>query len=448
MKKKMLAVFLAALMMLALVPLGAMAKTEEGTKGTVTVYAVNNASWSNMYIYYWGVSNSPEWPGVPMSLFSGDKVYSFAVPDNVTGILFTNGASTYTKQTNDLTAPSVSGECWVINKTTTDGKYEATWHPVYYLVRNVDDWAMNDSYAFTPYELDSSNQVKFKLSNVDLPSGTQIKVRSNSTWYPDGLGNEYDVSTSSSCGKYDIYFKPDKESGWHYEWFYVAPYHTVTFNMNGHGTAPTDQLIPETNFVTEPADPTAEGYTFGGWYEEPECTTKWVFDTPITFDKTLYAKWTENFPVVTSASAVIRKRIDTDALKDMRFIFTVSFNKSKVHIDGGSDYGYVGSGYTSDYSVTSLAAQIVMGDSSAITDSTPWRNLSNIFSVSDSDANGNNATFTFTVVLTGIPYPANQNQNYTVKVRVGYTPTGSSTESYYEYSPYTSCLDGLSVSET
>ena len=72
--------------------------------------------------------------------------------------------------------------------------------------------------------------------------------------------------------------------------------YTVTFDANGHGTAPATQTdIPKGGIVNKPADPTEDGWTFGGWYKEAECTNKWDFaaDT-VEEDITLYAKWTEN----------------------------------------------------------------------------------------------------------------------------------------------------------
>ena len=72
--------------------------------------------------------------------------------------------------------------------------------------------------------------------------------------------------------------------------------YTVTFNANGHGTAPSAKSgIAAGGKVTVPANPTENGWTFGGWYKEQNCTTKWDFNTDtVTADITLYAKWTEN----------------------------------------------------------------------------------------------------------------------------------------------------------
>ena len=70
--------------------------------------------------------------------------------------------------------------------------------------------------------------------------------------------------------------------------------YTVTFDANGHGTAPAAQTVEEGKTATKPADPTETGWTFGGWYKEAACTTAFDFSTPITADIALYAKWTED----------------------------------------------------------------------------------------------------------------------------------------------------------
>ena len=96
-------------------------------------------------------------------------------------------------------------------------------------------------------------------------------------------GQEYTI-----CGptKISATWKPDS--------------HTVTFDANGHGTAPETQTVDYNAKAPQPADPTETGYTFGGWYKEPECTNKWNFNTDVvTTDITLYANWTINSYTVT-----------------------------------------------------------------------------------------------------------------------------------------------------
>lgn len=76
--------------------------------------------------------------------------------------------------------------------------------------------------------------------------------------------------------------------------YYELPTYTVTFDKNGHGTAPAAQEVKKGYKATAPTAPTAEGYTFGGWYKEKAATNAWDFSTDtVTKDVTLYAKWTQ-----------------------------------------------------------------------------------------------------------------------------------------------------------
>ena len=86
---------------------------------------------------------------------------------------------------------------------------------------------------------------------------------------------------------------------------------TVTYDLNDGGTN-TAQFVPNRDVqqvnkylnpqrITEPSKPTREGYDFGGWFYDKECTKlvkyKWEqFDHDIT----LYAKWLERDSYVVS----------------------------------------------------------------------------------------------------------------------------------------------------
>ncbi|MBR5117537.1 MAG: BspA family leucine-rich repeat surface protein, partial [Muribaculaceae bacterium] len=84
----------------------------------------------------------------------------------------------------------------------------------------------------------------------------------------------------------------DKGGNWNP---YAATEHwrcTVTFNANGHGTAPASQTLwSNYDKATTPTAPTANGFIFQGWYTEAECINQWDFNTVVTGDMTLYAKW-------------------------------------------------------------------------------------------------------------------------------------------------------------
>ena len=70
---------------------------------------------------------------------------------------------------------------------------------------------------------------------------------------------------------------------------------TATFNMQGHGTAPAAQTVYSgvASALTAPAsDPTAQGWTFGGWYGDAACTEAFDFAAALSDNVTVYAKWT------------------------------------------------------------------------------------------------------------------------------------------------------------
>ncbi|MBQ6391799.1 MAG: leucine-rich repeat protein, partial [Eggerthellaceae bacterium] len=69
--------------------------------------------------------------------------------------------------------------------------------------------------------------------------------------------------------------------------------HTMTFDANGHGEAPDAQEVEHGKKAKRPANPTADGYTFGGWYTDKACKEAYDFSSPVTEDVTLYAKWTK-----------------------------------------------------------------------------------------------------------------------------------------------------------
>lgn len=87
----------------------------------------------------------------------------------------------------------------------------------------------------------------------------------------------------------------------------------VSFDMMGHGTAPADrdQTLGET--VTQPDDPTADGYVFFGWFTDNDCTMPYdfttVLDNSLTYDAsnerftlTLHAMWLAEADLTLSGS--------------------------------------------------------------------------------------------------------------------------------------------------
>ncbi|MDR2712583.1 MAG: InlB B-repeat-containing protein [Clostridiales bacterium] len=66
--------------------------------------------------------------------------------------------------------------------------------------------------------------------------------------------------------------------------------YTVTFDSNG-GSAVESQTVDHGSKVIKPVDPSKTGYGFLNWYSDEDCTVLYDFDTPVTSNFTLFAKW-------------------------------------------------------------------------------------------------------------------------------------------------------------
>ena len=144
-------------------------------------------------------------------------------------------------------------------------------------------------------ELDGKIGVSLTVSGLD-PDGEYYIIREHtnedgSITY-DEIPVEYDLETSTislETDKFSTYALVKSAT--------VSPIpmsYTITFNMNGHSTEIAKQTVESGNKVTKPADPSADGYTFDGWYADATFSVKFDFDSAITKDTTVYAKWTKN----------------------------------------------------------------------------------------------------------------------------------------------------------
>ena len=67
--------------------------------------------------------------------------------------------------------------------------------------------------------------------------------------------------------------------------------HKVTFDDCLESTTNQVVEVEDGDTVAKPADPVCEGYKFLGWFTDTALTQEYDFNTPVTSDMTLYAKW-------------------------------------------------------------------------------------------------------------------------------------------------------------
>lgn len=114
-----------------------------------------------------------------------------------------------------------------------------------------------------------------------LPSELPI-VASINGWRFDGWYLDSKYTTKAEAGK-----AITKDTKLYAKWTQVF---TITYDVLGHGTAPTSVA----NVSTLPAElpvVSAEGYVFEDWYLDANCTTIAEAGSVITADTKLYAKW-------------------------------------------------------------------------------------------------------------------------------------------------------------
>ena len=123
----------------------------------------------------------------------------------------------------------------------------------------------------------------------------------------------------------------------------------VTFDTKGGSTVPVENVLNGQK-ATKPADPTREGYTFGGWYTEEVCTNLYDFATSVQNALTLYAKWTINQYTITFKPENGDK--DTTITQDYDTAVTAPANPTKT--------GYTFAGWDRDIPATMPAENMTV----------------------------------------------------------------------------------------
>ena len=145
-----------------------------------------------------------------------------------------------------------------------------------------------DSYGGTP--VPPKQEVEYGLT-ATKPADPTLKGYTFAFWY---LGEDEQNATA-----YDFNTPVTGDITLTAKWN-INKY-TVTFNSYGGTPVPPVQEVEYGLTATKPADPTLKGYTFAFWYlgEDEQNATAYDFDTPVTENITLTAKWNINKYTVT-----------------------------------------------------------------------------------------------------------------------------------------------------
>ncbi len=170
----------------------------------------------------------------------------------------------------------------------------------------VHAWGGNSTEDILMTKIDDCASRNIYYAEIDASQTNVTFIRGNTDNYDisNPWENVWNQTVDLTLGNDNLFYVDNwhdandynKSNGY---WTTFTPNYLVTFDVQGHGTAPEDQCIAEGGTATTPTAPTATGYTFGGWYKEAGCTNAYDFSTAVTSSIPLYAKWTVNTHTLT-----------------------------------------------------------------------------------------------------------------------------------------------------
>lgn len=211
---------------------------------------------------------------------------------------------------------------------TTNDKYTDGYKDNNFKIINTTDWTLKaDTTSTYVRTITKECQYCFKLIDeqeektgyclsYDLNGGTGAEGTYNDTYYPPQDGNTATVAAAPSRAGYQFAGWQDKDGNQYAAGNTVIVDHditltaqwnklvTVSFDLCGHGGANiSSQTFVSGNKASEPTAPKEDGWVFGGWYTEKGCKYRFSFDSAVTGDITLYAKWDRVTTVVSAPVA-------------------------------------------------------------------------------------------------------------------------------------------------
>ena len=174
-------------------------------------------------------------------------------------------------------------------------------HAENYLVGESYTFVVNkDGTALQEWDIEYEDEDGSILSYEDEPNPSNYTVNSLPITLKDPVKEGYDFA-----GWEDENGEPVTEKiseGTTGDKKYVATWtikeYDVTFETNGDSTPPPLK-VKHGKTVSEPSEPTKEGYRFENWYSDSVFEVVYDFNKPVTQHLTLYANWTANTYTVT-----------------------------------------------------------------------------------------------------------------------------------------------------
>ncbi len=273
------------------------------------------------------------------------------------------------------------------------------------------------------FRQDRSSGNSVKLNDTDtLQANTEYLLK---IWFTAKSGFDFDGLKKENItldGKPAIGYDPAKKVA-----TFALPVlrQTWTLTFNTTGGDPLDPIEDQENGTVVPLVheiPTRSGFTFEGWYTEPEFTHK-VTSITLTENKTVYAKWTAN-----PARPVPQPPVPSLPAPGGNYVPDLGRTPERMEIpsQNGRENGYV----------QAPAGSVDPSTRLHITEKADGKR--DIILV---DANGNQI-YSSELMLVTIPAPKGQQSPYRVKVNGVYTTFELSEDGKYVTMPVVFSRDG------
>ncbi|MCR5249556.1 MAG: carbohydrate-binding domain-containing protein, partial [Lachnospiraceae bacterium] len=147
----------------------------------------------------------------------------------------------------------------------------------------------------------------FSANSFSLPNA-DVAIRPGKT-FTDGKGHYYVAANASEVKSLEnVTLSATSDT-----------VHAVNFDCGGYETVPPLQILKAGSTVTEPADPNGEttydGKTFAGWYQDEAYQIRYDFDSELTADLYLHAKWASLSNDLENASVKMIYRYTGDTIE-------------------------------------------------------------------------------------------------------------------------------------
>lgn len=206
-------------------------------------------------------------------------------------------ANQYTEGYKDNNFKIINTTGWTLKADTTSTYVRTITKQCQYCYEKIDEQEEKAGYCLS----------------YDLNGGTGAEGAYNDTYYPPQDGNTATVAADPSRAGYVFAGWQDAGGNQYAAGDTVTVDHnitltaqwnklvTVSFDLCGHGGANiSSQTFVSGNKASEPIAPKEDGWVFGGWYTENGCQYRFSFDSAVTSDITLYAKWDRVTTVVST----------------------------------------------------------------------------------------------------------------------------------------------------